>query len=56
MGAPDSSWEELVANGAAYYTGYGSGEVLWTIIAAAICVLAIIVGGMQESKSYKNVD
>lgn len=53
IGAPDSTWEEMVANGAAYYTGYGSGEVFWTLVAVAICVITIIAGGIGEGKAYK---
>ena len=50
MGAPfEGSWDEVA--GAAIYTGAGSGELLWLIVAAAICGLAIIIGGIQEGAS-----
>ena len=53
IGAPEASWEQLVTDQAAYYTGVGSGEVFWTLLAAAICVVAIIAGGIQEGRSFK---
>lgn len=55
MGAPfEGSWDE--AAGAAIYTGAGSGELLWLIVAAAICGLAIIIGGIQEGASYRRLE
>ena len=56
IGAPEASWTQLLADQAAYYTGYGSGEVFWTLVAAAICVIAIVVGGIQEGRSFKKMD
>lgn len=56
VGAPEASWNEMLANQAAYYTGYGSGELFWTVVAAAICVIAIVVGMVQESRSFKKLD
>lgn len=56
IGAPEATWSELLANQAAYYTGYGSGELFWTVIAAAITVIAIIVGMVQESRSFKKIN
>ena len=57
IGAPEgSSWSQMLADQAAYYTGYGSGEVFWTLVAAAICVIAILVGGIQEGRSFRKLD
>lgn len=53
IGAPEAGWEQLVADQAAMYTGVGSGEAFWTILCAAICVITIIVGGVQEGRSFK---
>lgn len=55
IGAPEAGWEQLVADQAAYYTGYGSGEMFWTLVAAAICIIAIIVGSIQEGRSFKKL-
>lgn len=37
----------------AYYVGAGSGEVIWTLISAALCVLAIVLGAAHELRSYR---
>jgi len=55
IGAPEASWEQLVTDQAAYYTGYGSGELFWTLVAAAICIITIVVGGIQEGRSFKKL-
>ncbi len=52
IGAP-GEWEQLVADQAAFYTGVGGGEVIWTLAAAAVCVLAIIIGGIQEGSKFR---
>lgn len=55
VGSPvEGTWDSVA--GAAYYTGAGSGELIWTIIAAAICVIAILVGGAHEARSYKRME
>jgi len=55
IGAPfEGTWD--AAAGAAIYPAAGSGELIWTIIAAAICVLAIIIGGIQEGGSYRRLE
>ena len=53
IGAPEAGWEQLVADQAAFYTGVGGGEVIWTLAAAAVTVLAIIIGGIQEGSSFR---
>lgn len=54
IGSPvEGTWDSVA--GAAYYTGAGSGELVWTVIAAVICVLAIFIGGAHEARSYRNV-
>ena len=56
VGAPEATWTEMLAIQSAYYTGYGSGELFWTVVAAAICVIAIVVGMVQESRSFKKMN
>lgn len=55
LGAPfEGSWD--AAAGAAIYPAAGSGELIWFIIAAAITVLAIIIGGIHEGSSYRRLE
>ncbi len=55
VGAPfEGSWDTVA--GAAYYTGAGSGEVIWVVISAVICLVAIISGGIHEASSYRKLE
>jgi len=55
VGAPfEGGWE--AAADAAYYTGAGSGEAVWLYVSIALCVLALIVGHVHESKAYRRAD
>lgn len=55
MGAPfEGSWD--AAAGSAFYTGAGSGELLWYIVAAGICCLALIIGGIYEGAAYRRLE
>lgn len=50
MGSPIESWE----GAAAYFTGAGGfTPTLVLIIAAVVCVGAIVLGAMHEEESYK---
>ncbi len=52
MGSPiEGTW-----NGAAgaYYAGAGGMETVWVLIAAGLCVLAIVLGAAHEIGSYRN--
>ena len=39
----------------AYYTGYGSGEMLWLIVAIVLCIVALIMGSRHELEAYKKL-
>jgi len=50
MGSPIDSWEGATA----YFTGAGGATPgIFLFLAFAVCVGAIIYGGMDEEKSYK---
>ncbi|MBX2825375.1 MAG: hypothetical protein KTR33_11645 [Gammaproteobacteria bacterium] len=55
MGAPfdTGTWTGVTE---AYYTGMGSGESLWLWVSVAMCVVALVVGHVHESRAYKNAD
>lgn len=50
MGAPfEGNWSSVTE---AYYVGAGGGEVIWMIIAIALCVGALFVGARHETQAY----
>jgi hypothetical protein len=51
MGSPfdTGTWDGVTG---AYYTGYGSGEMMWLLLAIALCVVACWVGHRHESESF----
>ena len=55
MGWPfeEASWNEI--SGAIYMGLGGSMPVIWTLLAAALCVIAIIVGMSHELSAYKRI-
>lgn len=55
MGAPfdTGTWNGIEA---AYYTGHGSGEGLWLWVSVGMCVLALIVGHIDEIKAYRSAE
>jgi len=55
MGAPfdTGTWTGVTES---YYTGFGSGEGLWLWVSVAMCVVALIVGHVHESRAYKNAE
>lgn len=52
MGAPfdTGTWTGVEA---AYYTGHGSGEGLWLWVSIACCVIALVVGHIDEIRAYR---
>ena len=52
-------WFELASWDAAegpIYMGANTGfEVIWTLVAAALCVIALIVGSRHELDAYKRM-
>ena len=52
MGTDIKDWAAVEG---AYYTGYGSAELFWLILAIVLCVLALIVGARHEHSSYKKL-
>jgi len=51
MGSSFSSWDAVKG---AYYMGAGSSwEVIWTLVALAICVIALVAGSRHEREAYK---
>lgn len=51
MGAPfDGNWADVTG---AYFVAYGGGEVAWTIITIACCILAMTVGSWHEKHCYE---
>ncbi len=57
IGAPfDGNWDVAVEAAGAMYPAAGSGELLWVIISAALCGLAIIIGGIQEGAAYRRME
>lgn len=55
MGSSFDTWDDILANGGAYYPGAGSMEMVWVLISIAICVVALWVGGKHEADAYKKV-
>ncbi|MEO1549742.1 MAG: hypothetical protein AAFR93_04835 [Pseudomonadota bacterium] len=53
MGSPLESFDGFEG---AYYTGAGSGEMIWLIIAIALCVAALVMGARHELDAYKKAD
>ena len=53
MGSSFSSYDAVEG---AYYMGAGtSWEVIWTIVALAICIVALVAGSKHEREAYKRV-
>lgn len=52
MGTTITDW---AAVDGAYYTGYGSGEMLWLIVAIVLTVVPLIVGSKHELDAYKKI-
>lgn len=53
MGSSFDNWDAVEG---AYYMGAGtSWEGIWTMVALAICVIALVKGSMHERNAYKKV-
>lgn len=54
MGSPlgESGWTDA----ASYYTGAGSGELLWLLVSVALCVGALVAGIVHERHAYRRVE
>lgn len=52
MGTEIKDWAAVEG---AYYTGYGSGEMLWLIVAIVLCVVPLIIGSRHELEAYKRL-
>lgn len=53
MGSSFDNWDAVEG---AYYMGANSGwEVIWTLVALAICIIALIAGSRHELEAYKKV-
>lgn len=53
MGSAFSNWDEFTGP---IYMGAGSSwEIIWTIVAAALCVLALVAGSRHELDAYKRL-
>lgn len=53
MGSAYSNWEEFT--GPIYMGANTSWEVLWFVISAALCLLALIGGARHELDAYKRL-
>lgn len=53
MGSAFSDW--AMFEGPMYMGANSSWEVIWTLVAAAICVLALISGSRHELDAYKKL-
>ena len=52
MGTEIKDWAAVEG---AYYTGYGSAEMFWLLLAVVLCILALIVGSKHELDAYKKL-
>jgi len=54
MGSAFSNWEEFTGP---IYMGAGtSWEIIWTLVAAACCVMALVVGSRHELDAYRRLE
>lgn len=53
MGSAHSDWALFES---AIYMGHNtSWEVIWTLVAAAFCVIALVIGSRHELDAYKKL-
>ena len=52
MGTNITDWAAVEG---AYYTGLGSGELLWLIVAIICCIAPLITGSLHELEAYKKL-
>ena len=53
MGSDFTDWEQ--ATGPMYMGANSSWEVIWLLVAVAICVIALISGSRHELDAYKRL-
>ena len=53
MGSHIADWAE--ATGPIYMGANGTMEVVWTLVAVAICVVALIAGSRHELGAYRKL-
>ena len=53
MGSAFSDWAE--ATGPIYMGAGTSWEMIWTIVAAVLCIVALIAGSRHELDAYKRM-
>lgn len=53
MGSAFSDWAKF--EGPIYMGANTSWEVIWTLVAAAMCIAALIVGSRHELDAYKRM-
>lgn len=51
MGFDIETWNEIA--GPIYMGANTSSEVIWTVVSAVLCVIALIVGSKHELDAYK---
>ena len=54
MGSAFNDWVE--ATGPIYMGANTGWEMIWTLVAAALCVLALISGSRHELDAYKKIE
>ncbi len=54
MGSAFTNWEEAV--GPIYMGANTSWEIIWTLVAAGCCILALILGSRHELDAYRRLD
>lgn len=54
MGSHFDNWDAV--EGAIYMGANTSWEGIWVVVAAACCVLALVVGSKHELDAYKKMD
>ena len=53
MGSAFSDWAQF--EGPIYMGANTSWEVIWTLVAAVLCVIALIIGSRHELDAYKRM-
>ena len=54
MGAEFADWARY--EGPMYMGANSSWEVIWTLVAAVLCVAALVVGSRHEKDAYKKME
>ena len=54
MGSQFTDWAQ--ATGPIYMGANTSMEVVWTLIAAGLCIVALVVGSRHELDAYKRME